>query len=274
MNTDQSINNHNVFLQQDNNIKEISKSNDTNLNLKKDSDSDVDHTSSIDESTNIVNISIEEQDKKSVILHSNKTEEFIKILRSLPNLTPQQIRIIEIRYVNMIKEYKNRLFYIDFLFHFSRAFISIGGVAVPALLSIQSPTSTNSIPLYWVTWGISLCVTIFHNILTLFGFEKKYFSIHATIEKLESEGWHYLELSGRYKHHNTNPHSTYQNQFTHFTNTIEKIKIQQDKEEYNSSPPPDKLKTLPANNSSLQIDTNNDINSEQNIVSPILINKK
>jgi hypothetical protein len=203
------------------------------LKSKKYIDSEEEINVSVEESVNIINISLEEQDKKNVILYKNNKKEFIKILRSLPNLTPQQIRIIEVRYLDVINKYKYRIYYIDFLYHFSRGFISIGSVLVPALLSIQVPSSANSVLLYWLTWGISITVTILHNILTIFRFDKKYFGIHSTLEKLESEGWHYLELSGRYNHY-YNHHPTHQNQFNHFTNTIEKLKMSQIDEEYNS----------------------------------------
>ena len=204
------------------------------LKSKKYIDSEEDINVSVEESVNIINISIDEQDKKNVILYKNNKQEFIKILRSLPNLTPQQIRIIEVRYLDLINKYKYRIIYIDFLYHFSRGFISIGSVLVPALLSIQTPSSSYSVLLYWMTWGISISVTILHNILTIFRYDKKYFGIHSTLEKLESEGWHYLQLSGRYNHY-YNHHPTHQNQFTHFTNTIEKLKMLQIDEEYNSS---------------------------------------
>jgi len=233
-----------------------------NKNIKKESETEDDVSSSIEEPVNIVNISLIDQDKKDVILYKNKKEEFIKILRSLPNLNASQIRIIEIRYLNLISDYKFRLYYIDILYHFSRGFISIGSVIIPALLSIQSPSSNNPVILYWVTWGISICVTIFHNILTLFRFDKKYFGIHSTLEKLESEGWHYLELSGRYAHnHQNNIHSTHQNQFKHFTNTIEKIKMHQNLEEYNSVPLPEKSKNQQY------------IINEETVMSPISIKK-
>ena len=124
--------------------------------------------------------------------------------------------------------------------------------------------------LYWITWGISICVTIFQNILTLFRFDKKYFGIHSTLEKLESEGWHYLELSGRYSHFQ-NHHSTHYNQFAHFTNTIEKIKMSQTNDEYNSISS-NKLNNIHTSNNT---NINNDETKipEQNKLSPIIYNK-
>lgn len=171
----------------------------------------------------------------------SETEELIRLFRSLTILTPIQIRIIELRYLSLLRFYKNRMLYIDFFHHFTRSFVSLGSVVVPALLSIQSPTTTNySIGLYWTTWIISVFVTIFHNFVTIFRFEKKYFALHTTYEKLNTEGWCYLQLSGRYSGHDVDSinsakyiHPTHKNQFALFVLTIEKIQMRQIANEYN-----------------------------------------
>ena len=188
--------------------------------------------------------SLQIQDGKEIKKFYVRDDEFIKIVRSLSDLTDQQIRIIEVRYLTVLTEFRKRIKMFDFFYHFSRIFISLGGVAVPALLSIQSPGQiTTSVGLYWFTWMVSLAVTVCHNISTIFRFDKKYQGIHATIEKLEKEGWQYLELSGRYSTHNIQAISTHANQYLHFVNTIEKIKTKQMEREY-SSPPEEKPKEL------------------------------
>jgi len=186
-------------------------------------------------------LKLHSQDGGKVERFKDNDDEFIKILRSLEELSDLQIRTIEVRYLNVLSEYRKRIKIYDFLYHFTRLFISLGGVAVPALLSIQSPGQVSSIGLYWFTWVVSLAVTITHNITNIFRFDKKYQGIHTTIEKLYSEGWCYLELSGRYVSHHTNQISTHVNQYTHFVNTIEKIKNKQNESEYNA-PTEEKLK--------------------------------
>ncbi len=88
--------------------------------------------------------------------------------------------------------------------------------------------------IYWVTWGISLLVTISNGILTLFKIDKKYYFLHTTYEQLQSEGWQFLELTGRYSgilnRHKRIP--THANQFLYFCYAIEKIKMKQVEEEY------------------------------------------
>lgn len=194
-----------------------------------------------DETTTIVSFENEQdnlnyQDTQSITAVKYDIHELTRLFRALTVLTPVQIRTLELRYIGLLTSYKRRLKYVDFIHHFTRTFISLGSVAVPALLSIQSPTSDTPVGLYWTTWLISLSVTCFHNFTTLFRFDKKYFALHMTFEKLQSEGWAYLELSGRYSaqaHHNHQV--THKNQYEHFVHTIEKIQMRQISEEYNGA---------------------------------------
>ena len=182
-----------------------------------------------------------EQDKKKIELYISEHEEITRLFRSLYGLTAVQVRIVELRYLKLLALYKKRIIYIDFFHHFTRSFISLGSIAVPALLSIQSPTATtSSIWLFWLTWVISLSVTCLHNFVTLFRFEKKFFGLHSTFEKLKGEGWHYLQLSGRYTGRHGYPEDpvttiqpTHQNQFVLFVHTIERVEQKQIADEYN-----------------------------------------
>jgi len=175
-------------------------------------------------------------DTQSIKPFKSETVELIRLFRSITSLTPIQIRVIELRYLALLKSYSQRIVYIDFFHHFTRSFVSLGSVIVPALLSIQSPTSPTSLGLYWTTWLISLLVTSFHNLVTIFRFDKKYFAIHNTYERLQTEGWSYLQLSGRYSG-NHPPLSpvipTHKNQFQLFVHTIEKVQMRQISDEYN-----------------------------------------
>jgi len=177
---------------------------------------------------------LQSQDTGKIKIFEGTEEEFVKILRSISELSDLQIRIIEVRYISMIINYKKRVKKYDYFHHFIRLIISLGGVAVPALLSIQSPGQLNSISLYWFTWIVSLTVTVLQNLSNIFRFDKKYYGLHSTVEKLNREGWQYLELSGRYSTHDSHPISNHSNQFLHFVNTIEKIQDKQMQEEYNS----------------------------------------
>lgn len=173
-------------------------------------------------------------DTRTIALRRFNYNELIRLIRALPGLTSLQTRIIELRYCDLILKYKYRLVYIDTFYHASRGFISLGSVIVPALLSIQSPTAPTSQNLYWFTWIISLLVTILHNFTSIYRFDKKYFGLHSIFERLVSEGWQYLELSGRYSGHFGKNLPTHENQFIYFVNSIERINMKQIQEEYNA----------------------------------------
>ncbi len=157
------------------------------------------------------------------------------------NLTPLQRSILEKRYIELVQQFARRCFLLSIFFHTSRAFVTVGSLVVPALLSIQytdaspaaSSTYSMSYQIYWVTWAISLLVTTFNGIQNIFKFEKKYYFLHTTMEQLRSEGWQYIELSGRYSGFYTpNERPTHDNQFVYFCASIEKIKMRQVEEEY------------------------------------------
>ena len=79
--------------------------------------------------------------------------------------------------------------------------------------------------IYWVTWTISLVITICNGLMQLLGLNKQYLSYIRTREKMLAEGWSYFQLSGDYKD------TTHMESFVDFCEEIEKIKEKQvDKE--------------------------------------------
>lgn len=151
--------------------------------------------------------------------------------------------ILQQRYLHVLQSFEKRCYRLAFLFHLLRILVSIGSLIVPALLSIQysdtSSTTTIKDPdsfayeIYWATWVISLLVTTSNGILTVFKIDKKYYFLHTTMEQLRSEGWQYLELSGRYSGFYTpGTPPTHMNQFIYFCHAVEKIKMHQVEEEY------------------------------------------
>ena len=166
---------------------------------------------------------------------------------------PKRIVLTE-RYVNLLKHLKARSTRVSAIFHFSRTIVTVGSLIVPALLSIQYNQSASEIQftIYWSTWVISLCVTTCNGLMTLFKIDKKYFSIFTVYEHLVSEGWQYIQLSGKYSGFYTpTSQPTHENQFIYFCNSVEKIRMRQVEEEYykvNETPtttPPKKEQAAP-----------------------------
>ena len=151
---------------------------------------------------------------------------------------------IQARYINMLENFKKRVRKYSIIFFTGHFIITVGSLFVPALLSIQN-SNVNfsidgySIPVYIITFIVSLLVTIFNGILTLFKIDKKYYFLNTIMERLRSEGWQYLGLSGRYSGKLQNIVPTHSNQFLYFTHQIEKIKMKQVEEEFYKTTDPE-----------------------------------
>jgi hypothetical protein len=143
--------------------------------------------------------------------------------------------IIQTRYLSMLENFQKRARQYASLFFVGHFIITVGSLFVPALLSIQNSSyaTTHSefgSQVYWLTFALSLMVTMCNGMITLFKVDKKYYFLNTTMERLRSEGWQYVGLTGRYSGHGITP--THQNQFLTFTHHIEKIKMKQVEEEY------------------------------------------
>jgi len=159
---------------------------------------------------------------------------FSLVLHSL-DLTDVEKEIIQTRYLSMLENFQKRARQYASLFFVGHFIITVGSLFVPALLSIQNSSyaTTHSefgSQVYWLTFALSLLVTMCNGMITLFKVDKKYYFLNTTMERLRSEGWQYVGLTGRYSGHGITP--THQNQFLTFTHHIEKIKMKQVEEEY------------------------------------------
>jgi hypothetical protein len=164
---------------------------------------------------------------------------FKNILQYL-ELSPVKKEIIKTRYLDILQNLQKRSRNHGILFFIGHFIITVGSLFVPALLSIQNSdkeyalvTGAFNVHIYWATFTISLLVTIWNGILTLFQIDKKYYFLNTILECLRSEGWQYMSLTGRYSGsliRGKKP--THDNQFIHFTHYIEKIKMKQIEEEY------------------------------------------
>jgi hypothetical protein len=152
-------------------------------------------------------------------------------------LTQTQKSILQLRFLSLLYEYRNRSIYYSYYFNTLRIIISVGSLIVPALLSVQyTPANTEgqtNVEMYWVVWTLSLMVTISNAVISLLKVDKKYYTLNTTYQHLLSEGWQYIELSGKYSGFYTPSEiPTYENQFIHFCNILEKIRIRNVQDEF------------------------------------------
>ena len=172
-----------------------------------------------------------------------KKAELFELALQKTSLDDLQKIIFMERFIRVLQSFERRCLWVAYFFHLLRILISVGSLIVPALLSIQySDTSANTsikdpksfaYEIYWATWVISLLVTTSNGVVSVFKIDKKYFFLHTTMEQLRSEGWQYLELSGRYSgFHTPGKIPSHENQFIYFCHAVEKIKMHQVEEEY------------------------------------------
>ena len=157
------------------------------------------------------------------------------------DLTSTQKEMIQSRYLAILENFQKRTRNHSIIFFMGHFIVTVGSLFVPALLSIQNSGSNYTfnnvnftVQIYWATFVISLLVTICNGILTLFKVDKKYYFLNTTLERLRSEGWQYIGLSGRYSGQllESGVQPTHQNQFVYFIHYVEKIKMKQVEEEY------------------------------------------
>lgn len=163
-------------------------------------------------------------------IHAEITHDPFKQALSAVSLSADKRTIIEERYINLLNDSHKRCNTITILYNTNRIIVTIGSIIVPALISIEY---TNTIgqtqqSVHWLTWIISLMVTISNGMMTMFKLDKKYYILHTCYEQLKSEGWQFLALTGQYKHTGTN----HEHQFPLFCKTIERIRMRQMEEEY------------------------------------------
>jgi len=185
---------------------------------------------------------------------ARKQNPYLKTIDGLL-LTDFQKQILRDRYVALVDKTGERAARFTFFFYTSRTIVTVGSLFVPALLSIQSPNSSSgefTYQVYWSTWALSLLVSVFNALLTLFKIEKKFLYLHTDLERLNSEGWQYAELSGRYSGFYTQTQvPSHTNQFIFFCHMIEKIRLKEVEAEYSQGSQDSHPKNQPQQKSSL-----------------------
>jgi hypothetical protein len=75
----------------------------------------------------------------------------------------------------------------------------IGGVIVPALVSLNLVNQTATGFLRWITFGISLLVAVSMAVEEFLRFGDRWRHYRRTVELLKIEAWRFFQLSGQYR---------------------------------------------------------------------------
>jgi len=177
-----------------------------------------------------------------LITGKDESTRLVQHIARLADLDDVQRDAIRLRYIHILEEFSSRCTRYSVLYHIGHLIITVGSLIVPALLSVQHtsndiniiPTTNMQANIYWLTWSLSLLVTMFNGILVLYKVDKKYYFLHTTRERLRSEGWQFIQLTGRYAggllQYRVAP--THKNQLVFFCHNVEKIRMRQIEEEY------------------------------------------
>jgi hypothetical protein len=165
--------------------------------------------------------------------HNHNQIQLIKEAFDVIGIDDAQKLIIKHRFTSLLEEYGDRSWKYAFAFHSLRITITIGSLIVPAILSVQFTASQSSASVYWIVWFLSLLVTISNALVTLLKVDKKYYILNTVFHHIVSEGWLYIELSGKYSGYKTPGETpTHKNQFVFFCHSLEKIRMKQVEDEY------------------------------------------
>jgi len=154
-------------------------------------------------------------------------------------LSDTQKYIIKKRFIHEVVHYDTKAIRTKNTYNGFRFLVTTGSLLIPALMSIQQIEGTSQKfkdNIYWTTWSLSLAVTTCNGFIQLFSLDKNYFTFSIITEKLKTEGWQFLQLSGKYDNY-----KTHKKAFKNFCNNIETLKIKQVMSEFTSGKASKKL---------------------------------
>ena len=163
------------------------------------------------------------------------------IIESLELKNKTDNDIIKNRFLYEVLLYEQKRDNTKKYYNIFRFIVTVGSIFLPAILSIgqmdpaKLPRNFDAIS-YWASWSISLTVTACNGFLQLFSLDKNYFTYSIVTEQLKTEGWQYLQLSGKYE-----DSPSHEAAFKVFCKSIKRKQIEQ---EFSGGKAGDKKKTF------------------------------
>ena len=159
-----------------------------------------------------------------------KSDRFRRNIRRSLNfldLSPSKKAIILDRYVSLVERYNHIKKRYTLAYNFTRSIVTLLHVLTPGFVSIQPVfgADTYSNTMYWVTFATTVVSGLITSYISLFKLDKKFYSTTHAYLRLESEGWAYITLTGKYgRDPETGIAPTHDNRFHHFCNEVEQIR--------------------------------------------------
>jgi hypothetical protein len=124
----------------------------------------------------------------------------MELLNQLP-ITDFDKQLIENRYVMAVTHIESDYRLTIILFNLFSNIITISGVLITALTSLEKVFDVGSYTknaLFWTVWSLSIALTLCSKWMYSFNINKKYVLNRSIRERLYSEGWAFLAGNGRY----------------------------------------------------------------------------
>ena len=124
-------------------------------------------------------------------------EQFRQIIDGL-TLDDLQKRFLRDRWLDQLVWFEGKSAHNQRRYYLLRLVIIVGGVTVPALVSLNIRQKEATQTLAWITFSVSLVVAIAAALEAFFGYGERWRSFRRTAEALKSHGWQFFELAGPY----------------------------------------------------------------------------
>jgi hypothetical protein len=124
-------------------------------------------------------------------------KEVIQLIESL-ELSDLQKHLLRTRWLEQVRWLEGRAIFNRKSYHTLRLAAIVGGVIVPALVSLQLSGNAAAV-VHWLTFGLSLVVALSAAIEEFFHNGERWRHYRRTVELLKSEGWQFFQRSGPYQ---------------------------------------------------------------------------
>ena len=133
-----------------------------------------------------------------------------------------EMKVLEERYIKEL--YKAELLHIkQSILHIAcTTFVSTGLIVLIALLSLEKIINHDTgSPIFWITFALSLFITIINKLVGSFGLYRRYIDHEEFMKHFKLAGWEYICKLGRYK--NTHGDDYAEKNFSKFCKKIETL---------------------------------------------------
>lgn len=131
--------------------------------------------------------------------------------------------LILFRYTNLMTKVSKKYKSYSNHYTFAHLFTSISSLIVTSLISINNMNNSElsqSAMLWWMSWGLSLSISLVNLLSSFFKWERKYMLLFKIYTRLEQEIWMFIELIGPYSQSPIEPNS-HQQQLPNFLIRLE-----------------------------------------------------